>query len=274
MIRSIDSRIDPVCGMTVAPGDEAAHIEHDGAEYLFCSTSCAEKFRAVVTCYLQKQERGAHDSPRSTRRGRRKDDSFRRQQVVFRDRTSNRIAQSIYSLIHESRCIGSTVLEDHGRGTIGVRHRSILHAIDFPQLLAESDGTRLAGHSLDSVKDGSGIHAFACCGSVIRKKGPDILRERRERDDEHGRNPQHGLGEPKRPWLRGRARRVRLTLSSPEVHRVVREGEKEARGGQGREPVAFEPCRQTACRCAEDEQRERKPAARRRRRLIQDQQLA
>ena len=60
MVRSIDSRIDPVCGMTVAPGDEAARIEHDGAEYLFCSTSCAEKFRADAAHYLEKQDEGAH----------------------------------------------------------------------------------------------------------------------------------------------------------------------------------------------------------------------
>ncbi len=65
MIRSIDSRIDPVCGMTVAPGDEAARFEHDGTEYLFCSTSCAEKFRADPPRYLEKQDEGAHHSDHS-----------------------------------------------------------------------------------------------------------------------------------------------------------------------------------------------------------------
>ena len=37
---------DPVCGMTVIHGEEAEAITHDGVEYLFCSASCAEKFRA------------------------------------------------------------------------------------------------------------------------------------------------------------------------------------------------------------------------------------
>lgn len=33
MIRSIYSRIDPACGTTVAPGDEAALIEHQGSRF-------------------------------------------------------------------------------------------------------------------------------------------------------------------------------------------------------------------------------------------------
>jgi len=46
MIDSTDHMTDPVCGMTVAPGKEADRVTHGGVEYLFCSKSCAEKFRA------------------------------------------------------------------------------------------------------------------------------------------------------------------------------------------------------------------------------------
>ena len=47
---------DPVCGMTVAPGSEADRAEYDGIEYLFCSTGCAENFRADPTRYLDGHE--------------------------------------------------------------------------------------------------------------------------------------------------------------------------------------------------------------------------
>jgi len=57
-----ESRIDPVCGMTVKPGSAADRFEHDGTEYLFCSTSCAEKFRADPARYLEKHDEGAHQS--------------------------------------------------------------------------------------------------------------------------------------------------------------------------------------------------------------------
>ena len=57
---------DPVCGMTVTPGDEAERIDHSGAEYLFCSTSCAEKFRADPLRYLTERgvSEGASESDR------------------------------------------------------------------------------------------------------------------------------------------------------------------------------------------------------------------
>jgi len=38
-------RSDPVCGMAVSPGDEADRVEHEGTDYLFCSTDCAENLR-------------------------------------------------------------------------------------------------------------------------------------------------------------------------------------------------------------------------------------
>ncbi len=42
---------DPVCGMQISPEKAAASIAHDGRTYFFCSTSCAEKFRANPTLY-------------------------------------------------------------------------------------------------------------------------------------------------------------------------------------------------------------------------------
>lgn len=38
--------IDPVCGMSVDPKTAAATREHDGADFYFCSTGCADKFDA------------------------------------------------------------------------------------------------------------------------------------------------------------------------------------------------------------------------------------
>ncbi len=46
--------------MKVSPGNAVDRFEHDGNEYLFCSTSCAEKFRADAAHYLEKQDEGAH----------------------------------------------------------------------------------------------------------------------------------------------------------------------------------------------------------------------
>ncbi len=43
---------DPVCGMTVAPETAATSIEHDGVTFYFCSTHCAEKFKADPAIYL------------------------------------------------------------------------------------------------------------------------------------------------------------------------------------------------------------------------------
>lgn len=37
---------DPVCGMTVEAGKQAATADHAGKTYYFCSASCASKFKA------------------------------------------------------------------------------------------------------------------------------------------------------------------------------------------------------------------------------------
>jgi Cu+-exporting ATPase len=43
---------DPVCGMTVEPAKAAASYQYEGHTYLFCSTGCAEKFKADPLRYL------------------------------------------------------------------------------------------------------------------------------------------------------------------------------------------------------------------------------
>lgn len=65
MTKNSEPRTDPVCGMTVTPGDEADRIEHGGAEYLFCSTGCAEKFRADPAHYVEGQEQRPRGSDHS-----------------------------------------------------------------------------------------------------------------------------------------------------------------------------------------------------------------
>ena len=58
---------DPVCGMSVEPERAAARREHRGQEYFFCSTGCAEKFRAEPQRYLERSQRAADRSgPNST----------------------------------------------------------------------------------------------------------------------------------------------------------------------------------------------------------------
>ncbi|UYV11903.1 MAG: heavy metal translocating P-type ATPase [Phycisphaera sp.] len=56
---------DPVCGMEVTPDNAAARVEHNGQEHLFCSTGCADKFRADPDKYLGGQAlkcEGAEDA--------------------------------------------------------------------------------------------------------------------------------------------------------------------------------------------------------------------
>ena len=42
---TIQSVIDPVCGMTVDPSSAAGYFEHEGRTYYFCSQHCLHKFR-------------------------------------------------------------------------------------------------------------------------------------------------------------------------------------------------------------------------------------
>jgi P-type Cu+ transporter len=43
---------DPVCGMMVDPQKAAAHVQHDGKTYHFCSIRCAERFRSDPEKFL------------------------------------------------------------------------------------------------------------------------------------------------------------------------------------------------------------------------------
>lgn len=67
MTHEVQSHLDPVCGMTVTPGHEADRVEHAGSEYLFCSKSCAEKFRADPSPYLKEPGERAGGSEHSIR---------------------------------------------------------------------------------------------------------------------------------------------------------------------------------------------------------------
>jgi Cu+-exporting ATPase len=44
---------DPVCGMTVDPKTAAAHVDHAGTTYHFCSQGCAERFKAEPSKYAK-----------------------------------------------------------------------------------------------------------------------------------------------------------------------------------------------------------------------------
>ena len=52
--------IDPVCGMSVEKGREAAAISHEGHEYLFCSVHCAGKFKANPSQYAEAPKDAGH----------------------------------------------------------------------------------------------------------------------------------------------------------------------------------------------------------------------
>ena len=44
--------LDPVCGMTISPGDAVGQVEHKGQTYYFCSQQCLERFRATPDAFL------------------------------------------------------------------------------------------------------------------------------------------------------------------------------------------------------------------------------
>lgn len=53
--------IDPICGMTVTPG-QALEESYDGVAYYFCSQHCAEKFSANPNQYIQTEAFHSQDS--------------------------------------------------------------------------------------------------------------------------------------------------------------------------------------------------------------------
>jgi P-type Cu+ transporter len=58
---------DPVCGMTIAPEDAVATVDHDGRTYHFCAAECARRFRADPGAYLapSRPEKTAASAPAS-----------------------------------------------------------------------------------------------------------------------------------------------------------------------------------------------------------------
>jgi Cu+-exporting ATPase len=55
---TIQSVIDPVCGMTVDPTSAAGSFEHNGQTYYFCSQHCLHKFREDPERYLSREPSG------------------------------------------------------------------------------------------------------------------------------------------------------------------------------------------------------------------------
>ncbi len=44
--------VDPVCGMTIAPGDAAGQASYNGQTYYFCSPGCLERFRSTPDAFV------------------------------------------------------------------------------------------------------------------------------------------------------------------------------------------------------------------------------
>lgn len=49
---SLESAIDPVCGMSVAMVEDSLHLDHDGDRYWFCGTGCLRAFASAPGSYL------------------------------------------------------------------------------------------------------------------------------------------------------------------------------------------------------------------------------
>jgi YHS domain-containing protein len=43
--------VDPVCGMEIEPGQEAARLAYEGSERVFCSSACLQRFVAQPERY-------------------------------------------------------------------------------------------------------------------------------------------------------------------------------------------------------------------------------
>ncbi|SKF64453.1 putative adenylate/guanylate cyclase [Mycobacteroides abscessus subsp. abscessus] len=51
MSQSSEKATDPVCGMSIDPASAAETATHEGLTYHFCSTHCAQTFRADPAQY-------------------------------------------------------------------------------------------------------------------------------------------------------------------------------------------------------------------------------
>ena len=63
VVKSENSHIDPICGMTVDPERAAGRFEHDGENYYFCSTHCLQKFSANPSSFISKESTPAVIAP-------------------------------------------------------------------------------------------------------------------------------------------------------------------------------------------------------------------
>jgi len=66
--QAVQPAIDPVCGMKVDPSQAAANVEHQDADFHFCSQGCATKFRGDPEKYLRSKpaavpSRTKHEQP-------------------------------------------------------------------------------------------------------------------------------------------------------------------------------------------------------------------
>ena len=52
-IEPVELSEDLVCGLLVGPGTATERVQHEGQDYYFCSSSCAEKFRSEPSTYLK-----------------------------------------------------------------------------------------------------------------------------------------------------------------------------------------------------------------------------
>ena len=49
---TVNEVVDPVCRMTITPGDAVGHVDHAGQRYYFCSQSCLDRFRSDPKRFL------------------------------------------------------------------------------------------------------------------------------------------------------------------------------------------------------------------------------
>src|SRR5262249_32595896 len=54
----MNTRVDPVCGMTVDPATAASKFEYEGETYYFCAPNCLRKFSADPESYLKQAPQG------------------------------------------------------------------------------------------------------------------------------------------------------------------------------------------------------------------------
>jgi P-type Cu+ transporter len=56
IVKSENTRVDPICGMTVDPERAAGRFEFEGETYYFCSAHCLQKFSNNPSAFIEKAE--------------------------------------------------------------------------------------------------------------------------------------------------------------------------------------------------------------------------